>query len=225
MPNILYTPDERTTSQVAPKDVSGKNGVNTLGQITMGDDNDEDNDANNSNKVEYVGPPLQEGVACQLTYDSPTAVVQAVRENRMTTYPKTFCSSEFSTLTVQQAWDCVSIAHPQTSLGNQRKYNFLWPRLRCTGCCFLHGELYIQVGDKAYMHSITYTNNCWVRCRHCRQIIQDMNNLLAGQIIQDMNNLLAERRCGNQKAVTESRKALRKAVTEIRMPLQKAERH
>jgi hypothetical protein len=34
---------------------------------------------------------------------------------------------------------------------------------------------------------------CWVRCRHCRQIIQDMNNLLAEQIIQDMNNLLAER--------------------------------
>jgi hypothetical protein len=35
---------------------------------------------------------------------------------------------------------------------------------------------------------------CWVRCRHCRQIIQDMNNLLVEQIIQDMNNLLAESR-------------------------------
>ncbi len=33
---------------------------------------------------------------------------------------------------------------------------------------------------------------CWVRCRHCRQIIQEMNNSLAEQIIQDMNNLLAE---------------------------------
>jgi hypothetical protein len=31
--------------------------------------------------------------------------------------------------------------------------------LMCMGCCFPHGELYIQVGDKAYMHSITYTNN------------------------------------------------------------------
>jgi hypothetical protein len=117
-PNILYTPDERTTSQVAPEDVSGKNGVDALGQLTMGDDNDEDNDANDSNEVEYVGPPPQEGVACQLTYDSPTAVVQAVGENRMTTYPETFRSSEFSTLTVQQAWDRGSIARPQMSLGN-----------------------------------------------------------------------------------------------------------
>jgi hypothetical protein len=37
-------------------------------------------------------------------------------------------------------------------------------------------------------------NECWMRCRHCRQIIQEMNNLLAEQIIQDMNNLLAESR-------------------------------
>jgi hypothetical protein len=27
------------------------------------------------------------------------------------------------------------------------------------GCCFPHGDAYIQVGDEAYMHSITYTNN------------------------------------------------------------------
>jgi hypothetical protein len=27
------------------------------------------------------------------------------------------------------------------------------------GCCFPHGELYIQVGDEAYMHSITYTKS------------------------------------------------------------------
>jgi hypothetical protein len=95
-----------------------KNGVDALGQLTTGDDNDENNDANDSNKVEYVGSPPQEGIACQLTYDSPTAVVQAVGENRMTTYPETFHSSEFSTLTVQQAWDRGSIARPQTSLGN-----------------------------------------------------------------------------------------------------------
>jgi hypothetical protein len=73
-PNVLYTLDKRTTSQVAPEDVSGKNGVDALGQLTTGDDNDEDNDADDSNEVEYVGPPPQEGVACQLTY-SPTAVV------------------------------------------------------------------------------------------------------------------------------------------------------
>jgi hypothetical protein len=124
-PNVLYTPDKRTTSQVAPEDVSGKNGVDAQGKLTTGDDNDEDNDANDSNKVEYVGPPPQEGVACQLTYDSPTAVVQTVRENRMTTYPETFCSSVFSTLTVQQAWDCGFVACPQMSLGNQCEYNFL----------------------------------------------------------------------------------------------------
>jgi hypothetical protein len=37
---------------VAPEDVSAKNGVDTLGQLTTGDDNDEDNDADDSNEVE-----------------------------------------------------------------------------------------------------------------------------------------------------------------------------
>jgi hypothetical protein len=57
---------------------------------------------------------------------------------------------------------------------------------------------------------------CWVRCRHCRQIIQEMNNLLAKQIIQDMNNLLAESHYGKQKNVEESRYRKQKGIEESR---------
>ncbi len=95
------------------------------------------------------------------------------------------------------------------------------------------GDIYFILGlAHCWEHRCT-TGVCWVRCRHCRQIIQDMNNLLAEQIIQDMNNLLAERRWGNQKAeslyekkkaITESRKQLRKAERRWGKPLQKAER-
>jgi hypothetical protein len=118
--NVHYRPDKRTTSYMAPEDVPGNSGVDAQDWFTMGNGSYEVDNADDSDKVEYVGSPSHSSVVCQLTYDSPTAVVQAVGENRMTTYPETFHSSEFSTLTVQQALDCGSIACPQTSLGNQR---------------------------------------------------------------------------------------------------------
>ena len=59
-----------------------------------------------------------------------------------------------------------------------------------------------------------------------KQLIQDMNNLLAEQIIQDMSNLLAESRYGKQKGVEEIRKPLKKIFldfSEIGKPLKKIE--
>ncbi len=55
---------------------------------------------------------------------------------------------------------------------------------------------------------------CWVRCRHCRQIIREMNNLLAEHNFQDMNNSLAENLYRKQKGVEESHCEKQKGVEE-----------
>jgi hypothetical protein len=63
-------------------------------------------------------------------------------------------------------------------------------------------------------------------CGEWRQIIQDMNNLLAEQIIQDMNNLLKESHWRNRKAVEEIGKPLKNIFSdffESGKPLKKAE--
>ncbi len=61
-----------------------------------------------------------------------------------------------------------------------------------------------------------------MRYRHCRQIIREMNNLLAEQIIQDMNNLIAESCYGKQKGIEESHYKKQKGVEESRLVNQKA---
>jgi len=113
------------------------------------------------------------GTVCRLTYDSPGSpppnvaaptVVQAVVESALSADPaynrtSLVPDSVATMLTVPQAWERGTIARLETSLSDRRVYNFLWPRLTCRHCCFQNGNVLIQVGDDAYLDSITNTTN------------------------------------------------------------------
>jgi len=91
---------------------------------------------------------------CQLTFESPQPVV-----NEPPTELETFRASEFSTFTVQEAWDHGNIARLYQTLSSREEFKFLWPRLTCTDCTFPHHKPFIQIGDEDYMASITNTTN------------------------------------------------------------------
>jgi hypothetical protein len=68
-------------------------------------------------------------------------------------------ADEHSTYTVAEAWDNGNIARKQSSLGDTRQYNFLWPTLSCEDCCHPHGCFQLQVGDDDYIWRITNTTD------------------------------------------------------------------
>jgi hypothetical protein len=99
-----------------------------------------------------VNPPP---VYCQITLDSPPPVVNDPTE------PTTFRVREYSTFTVQEAWDHGNIVRYNQQLGTCKEFRFLclWPMLTCRDCCFPHGAPYIQIGNDDYITSITNTTN------------------------------------------------------------------
>jgi len=102
-----------------------------------------------------VSPPHSNQTYCQLTFDSPQPVV-VIEES---TEPETYRASEFSTYTVQEAWDQGNIARFYKTLSSHQEFKFLWPRLTCMECIFPHHKPFIQIGDEDYMASITQTTN------------------------------------------------------------------
>jgi hypothetical protein len=118
----------------------------------------EDEDDNNMNEVLVVDPPAvvvdPPPVSCQLTSDSPPLM------DNEPTEPTTFHVSEYSTFSVQEAWDHGNIArYHKPVVGSRNEYQFLWPTLTCTHCCFPHGAPYIQIGDNDYISLMTNTKN------------------------------------------------------------------
>ncbi len=97
-----------------------------------------------------VDPPP---VYCQITSDYPPPVVNEPTE------PTTFCVREYSTFTVQEAWDHGNIARYHQPLGTRDEFQFLWPTLIRRDCCFPHGVPYIQIGNDDYISSMTNTTN------------------------------------------------------------------
>jgi hypothetical protein len=102
-----------------------------------------------------VSPPHSNQTYCQLTFDSPQPVV-VIEES---TEQETYRASEFSTFTVQEAWDKGNIARFYKTLSSRQEFKFLWPRLTCMECTFPHHKPFIQIGDEDYMASITRTTN------------------------------------------------------------------
>ncbi len=119
-----------------------------------GDDNDGEeyskeqpsvvDDAGNINAVlvDDTPPVVVESppVYCQITSDSPPPVV-----NEPTEEPMAFHVREYSTFTVQEAWDNRNIIQNQQPLGTREEFRFLWPMLTCRECCFPYGTPYIQL--------------------------------------------------------------------------------
>jgi hypothetical protein len=69
---------------------------------------------------------------------------------------KTFQNSQYSTYSHQEAWDMGNIAqyHSRTLIGQRRvAYQFLFPTLTCTECCFPHSNLLNRIGDHDYVLS------------------------------------------------------------------------
>jgi hypothetical protein len=79
--------------------------------------------------------------------------------NEESTEQETFRASEFSTFTVEEAWDRGNIARLYQTLISREEFKFLWPRLTCMECTFPHHKPFIQIGDEDYMASITNTTN------------------------------------------------------------------
>jgi hypothetical protein len=74
-------------------------------------------------------PPLSNLTpTCQLTFDSPQ---QRVVNELPSTSLETFRASEFSTFTVQEAWDHGNIAPNYQTMSSREEFKFLWPRLTC----------------------------------------------------------------------------------------------
>jgi hypothetical protein len=71
----------------------------------------------------------------------------------------TYHVREYSTFTVQQAWDHGNIARSYQPLGTCQLFLFVWPTLTCHDCCFPHGSQQIQVGDNDYIASLSNTTN------------------------------------------------------------------
>ena len=103
-----------------------------------------------------VSPPHSNQTYCQLTFESPQPAVVVIEES---TEQETYRASEFSTFTVQEAWDKGNIARYYHTLSSHREFKFLWPRLTCMECTFPHHKPFIQIGDEDYMASITQTAN------------------------------------------------------------------
>jgi hypothetical protein len=101
-------------------------------------------------------PPHSNQTFCQLTFDSPSQ--PSVNEPPSTDL-ETFRASEFSTFTVQEAWDHGDIARNYQTLSSREEFKFLWPRLTCTECTFPHNKPFIQIGDEDYLASMTNTTN------------------------------------------------------------------
>ncbi len=102
-------------------------------------------------------PPHSNQTYCQLTFDSPQPAAVVIEES---TEPETYYrASEFSTFTVQEAWDKGNIARYHQTLSSHREFKFLWPRLTCMECTFPHHKPFIQIGDEDYIASITQTTN------------------------------------------------------------------
>jgi hypothetical protein len=126
-----------------------------LGNTCMHDD---DRDDNSIDEVLVVNPPPvvvdPPPVYCQITLDSPPPV------NNEPTEPTMFCVREYSTFTVQEAWDHSNNAqYHQPLVGTRDKFQFLWPTLTCRDCCFPHGVPYIQIGNNDYISSMTNATN------------------------------------------------------------------
>ena len=102
-----------------------------------------------------ISPPHSNQTYCQLTFDSPQPEV-VIEES---TEQETYRASEFSTFTVQEAWDKGNIARYYQTLSSREEFKFLWPRLTCMECTFPHQKPFIQIGDEDYMNSITQTTN------------------------------------------------------------------
>jgi hypothetical protein len=105
-------------------------------------------------------PPHSNQTFCQLTFDSPSQ--PSVNEPPSTDL-ETFRASEFSTFTVQEAWDHGDIARNYQTLSSREEFKFLWPRLTCTECTFPHNKPFIQIGDEDYLASMTNTTNWYDR--------------------------------------------------------------
>ncbi len=72
-------------------------------------------------------PPIvveSPSVYCQIKLDSPPPVVNEPAEE-----PTSFRVKEYSTFTVQEAWDDRNIAWYQQPLGTWEEFRFLWPML------------------------------------------------------------------------------------------------
>ncbi len=92
-----------------------------VGDTTM---HGKDEDDNNTNKVLVVDPPAvvvdPPPVYCQLTLDSPPLM------DNEPTEPTTFRVREYSTFTVQEAWDHGNIArYHKPVVGSCNEYRFL----------------------------------------------------------------------------------------------------
>ncbi len=101
-------------------------------------------------KIVRNTPPLSNLTpTCQLTFYSPQPVVNEPPSTEL----EKFHASEFSTFTVQEAWDHGNIARLYQTLSSREEFKFLWPRLTCRECTFPHNKPFIQIGDEDYMAS------------------------------------------------------------------------
>jgi hypothetical protein len=69
---------------------------------------------------------------------------------------ETFQSNQYSTNSLQEAWDAGNIAcyHDHTLTSRRRfQYKFLFPTLTHTDCCFPHSNWLVTVGDNNYVDS------------------------------------------------------------------------
>ncbi len=75
-------------------------------------------------------------------------------------HPETFRVLEYSTFTLQEAWDNGNIARNHSILSGRHRveYKFLFLALTCGECCFPHSKTLISVGDSDYLHSNRLTN-------------------------------------------------------------------
>jgi hypothetical protein len=108
----------------------------SLGDTCMHDD---DMDDNSINEIFVVNPPPivvdPPPVYCQIRADSPPPV------DNEPTEPTMFRVREYSSFTVQEAWDHGNIArYHQPLVGTRDEFQFLWSTLTCRDCCFLHGR-------------------------------------------------------------------------------------
>jgi hypothetical protein len=82
------------------------------------------------------------------------------KQNVPNEHPQIFPVLEYSTFTLQQAWDNRNIArnHSILSGGQRIEYKFLFPMLTCGECCFPHAKTLISVGESDYLTSNRSTN-------------------------------------------------------------------
>ena len=143
-----------STTELQASPAAGDISVATGGAIDLAVSNSQNVDAIAPIDL-TVSPPHSNQTYCQLTFDSPQPEV-VIEES---TEQETYRASEFSTFTVQEAWDKGNIARYYQTLSSRQEFKFLWPRLTCMECTFPHHKPFIQIGDEDYMASITQTTN------------------------------------------------------------------